>query len=49
MYLRLVMCAAAAECPTTAALEGPAGEIGERMIAIQSLGEQKGVMDDDTE
>jgi hypothetical protein len=30
-------------------LEGPAGEVGERMIAIKSLREQKVVMDDYTE
>jgi hypothetical protein len=43
------MPAALAECSTTASLEGPSGEVGEDMIAMQSLGEQKGVMDDCTE
>ncbi len=59
------MCAAAAECPTTASvfialrrdeslapkgiIKGPAGEIGELMIGMKSLLEQKVVMDDDTE
>ena len=49
------MCAAAAECPTTASLapkgiiKGPAGEVGELMSAIESLREQTVVMDDDTE